>query len=408
VHLLYIHQHFCTNEGSSGTRSYDIARHLAAQGHRVTMISGISDSCGVGQPPWYRLFMKRRMDGFDVLFCNVFYSNKLRPWRRMWGFCAFAVLAVLRGLFLRKVDLVFATSTPLTVGIPGYLLGKLHRAPFVFEVRDIWPESLVRSGWVTEKKLSIRLMGALEAFIYRRARRILVVSPGFEVRLVERGVPAEKLKTVPLGADGDLFRDVTPDELFREQYGLKDKFVAIYTGAHGKANGLDYILDAAERSRGRPEIAYVLLGSGSERDRLRQEARSRGLGNVVFADAVSKVRLPGILAVCQVGLMILKDIGEPRPVLPNKIFDYMFMGMPAVVNFAGPTWDMVQAEQCGLFAEPLRPESLTEAVVRLKDDPELARRLGDNGRRAARSTYDRHIIADQLAETFQDVLKHSK
>ncbi|MBN2582456.1 MAG: glycosyltransferase family 4 protein [Planctomycetes bacterium] len=405
MHLVYIHQHFCTNEGSSGTRSYDIARHLAAQGHRVTMVSGISDSCGVERPAWYRLFMRRRMEGFDVIFCNVFYSNKLKPWRRTWSFCWFAVLAALRGLFLRKVDLIFATSTPLTVGIPGYLLSKLHWAPFVFEVRDIWPESLVRSGWVTEKKLSIRLMAGLEAFVYKRACKILVVSPGFEVRLVERGVPAEKLKTIPLGADGDLFREVTPDESFREQYGLQGKFVAIYTGAHGKANGLDYILDAAERSKDRPEIAYVLLGSGSERDRLREEARSRGLTNVVFADAVSKVRLPGILAVCQVGLMILKDIGEPRPVLPNKIFDYMFMGMPAVVNFAGPTWDMVQEEECGLFADPLHPESLADCVARLMGDCELARRLGENGRQAARGKYDRGIIADQLAEAFQDVLK---
>jgi len=406
MHFIYVHQHFCTNEGTSGTRSYDVARHLAAQGHRVTVISGLSDSCGMARLPWYRWFQKRRMEGFDVLVCNVFYSNKLKPIRRMWAFCWFAVLATLRGLFVRRVDLVFATSTPLTVGIPGYLLGKRHRVPFVFEVRDIWPESFVRSGWVTERSLSIRLMARLEAFIYKHAVKILVVSPGFERRLIERGVPAEKLKTIPLGADGDLFREVTPDESFRRQYGLEGKFVAIYTGAHGKANGLDYILAAAECSAkaGRTEIAYVLLGSGSERDRLRQEAQAKGLTNVVFAEAVSKTRLPGILAVCQVGLMILKDIGEPRPVLPNKIFDYMFMGMPAVVNFAGPTWEMVEREECGLFADPTRPEALADAVARLSAEPELARRLGSNGQRAARSTYDRRIIADQLIQTFQQVL----
>jgi glycosyltransferase involved in cell wall biosynthesis len=408
MHVLYIHQHFCTNEGSSGTRSYDVSRHLVAQGHRVTVLSGATDICGAPPMPWYRLFRKVRMDGFDVLYCRATYANRLKPLARMWAFCWFAVLAAVRGLFVRKVDLVFATSMPLMVGLPGWWLGLWHRAPFVFEVRDVWPDSIIRSGWVTKDHLGIRMLCTLERFIYRRAVKILVVSPGFEPRLVERGVPAEKLQTIPLGADGELFRQITPDHQFLERYGLTGKFIAIYTGAHGKANGLDYVLAAAEKSLSRPDLAYVLIGPGGERERLRQVARDRGLTNVVFADTVSKVELPGILAACHVGLMILKDIGEPRPVLPNKIFDYMFVGLPSVVNFAGPTWDMMQQEDCGLFADPKRPQALAETLAQLHDQPDLARRLGDHGRQAAWNKYDRRIIAAQLAAAFQQVLDQAK
>jgi len=404
VKIVYIHQHFTTNRGSGGTRSYDVARYMVQAGHQVHMICGICDISGLEPMPWYKLFRRQNIDGIDVTVCNVPYSNRFGGIKRTWAFLWFAFLATIAPLWIRNVGLVFATSTPLTVGIPGYISAKLKRVPFVFEVRDIWPESFIRSGWVTGKELNIRLMGKLEGFLYNHAAKILLVSSGFEKRLIERGLEPCRLKTILLGADGNLFVDVTADEGFLDKYNLRDKKIAIYTGAHGKANGLDYILDAAKFGRDRVDITYVLIGDGSEKPRLKERAKKEGLDNVVFADAVSKEKLGGILAVCHIGLMILKDINEPRPVTPNKIFDYMFMGMPSLVNFEGPTIEMARADGSGLYVDPTRPQDLAEKVKMLADNPPLRAELGKRGREAAWEKYDRRIIANQLMETFNEVV----
>lgn len=393
-----------TNKGAGGTRSYDVAKHMVRYGHEVYMICGIYDISGIDPMPWYKLFRKEHMDGIEVTICNVYYSNKFNSLKRYWAFLWFAVLASVAVARIKNPELVFATSTPLTVGIPGHIGAHLKKVPFIFEVRDLWPESFVRSGWVKGTELSIKLMEKLEVFLYNRARKILLVSPGFEQRLIERGYAPGKLRTILLGADGSLFEQVTPDHEFLKTHNLEGKSIAIFTGAHGKANGLDYVVDAAAHSMKRPDIAYVLIGEGSEKNRLKERAKEEGLTNIIFADAVPKEQLSGILAVCQIGLMILKDIGEPRPVTPNKIFDYMFMAMPSIVNFEGPTIDMVRQEECGLFANPHRPEDLAEKIHWLTDNPEQSRHMGQNGKKAAFARYDRKTIATQLIDTFQEVL----
>jgi len=406
--IIYIHQHFMTNRGAGGTRSYDVAKYMVKLGHEVHMICGVYDTSGIKRLPWYKLFREEVMDGIEVTVCNAFYSNEFGGLKRTWIFLWFAFLATIAAVRVRRPDLIFATSTPLTVGIPGYIASRLKRAPFVFEVRDIWPESLILSGWVTGKELYIRLMTRLEAFCYRKAAKILLVSKGFEERLIERGLKPEKLKTIPLGADGNMFREVTPDSTFLDKQNLHNKTIAVYTGAHGKANGLDYIVEAAEHCRDREDIAYVLIGTGGEKEMLKEKAKAKRLNNVVFADAVPKEQLPGILAVCHIGLMILKHIEGGRPVTPNKIFDYMFTGMPSIVNFEGPTIDMVRKHGCGVLANGLSPEDLAEKTKMLTDNLELREEMGRGAKKAAWEKYDRKIIADQLVQTFEDVLAISR
>ena len=394
-----------TNRGAGGTRSYDVAKHMVRAGHQVHIICGIYDISGLDPLPWYRLFRRENIDGIDVTICNVPYSNLLSGLKRTWAFLWFAFLATLVAVTACKPDVVFATSTPLTVGIPGYIAAFVKRVPFVFEVRDIWPESFMRSGWVTGKELSIRLMARLESFLYAHAARILLVSDGFEKRLIERGLPPEKLQTILLGADGAMFRNAAADQEFLQAHDLADKKIAIFTGAHGKANGLDYILDAAMLTADRQDIAYLLIGEGQERPRLKQRAHDEALDNVVFADAVAKEDLVGILAGCHIGLMILKDINEPRPVTPNKIFDYMFVGLPSLVNFEGPTVDMVNEVGCGMLVDPKQPAELAQRVKQLVDDPGLCRQMGDKGRDYAWQKCERKIIAQQLIQAFEDVLQ---
>jgi glycosyltransferase involved in cell wall biosynthesis len=402
--LVYIHQHFVTNEGTSGTRSYDVSRHLVRMGHDVTMVCGVHDQSSLARLPWWRLFRTEHVDGIKVVSCNAYYSNKLRVMARLWCFLKFAMLAMVATWRQRRPDLVFATSTPLTVGIPGRLGSALKGCPYVFEVRDLWPEDLLDAGRI-KPGFPYRIWQWLELFSYKKAARILLVSKGFHDRLLERGFAPDRLETVLLGADGDLFKDVSPDTEYMRRHGLDGRIVAVYTGAHGDANGLFQVLDAAERLKDRSDIAIALIGDGKMKASLRADADRRGLSSVHFLDPVPKLQLPGILAACHIGLMILKQITRPRWVTPNKIFDYMFTGLPSIVNFAGTTAELVESVGAGVASTPGDPADLAARIRHWADNPEDRARIGRRAREVAYSQFDRTMIAHRLAEIFEDVCR---
>ncbi len=404
MRLLYLHQHFVCGDGAGGTRSYDVSRHLAAMGHRVTLICGRADLSGLPDMPWWQLWRRCLIDGIEVVVCNVPYSNKMNIPRRLWSFLGFGVLATLAGFWSRRPDLVFATSLPLEIIVPGSFSALFHAVPLVFEVRDLWPEDLIAAGRIKAGSLGARLQGLLERYAYWRAKRTLLVSRGFHERLLERGYPPDSLQTVLLGGDGTLFRDVEPDREYLRAVGLDGKFVAVYAGVHGAANGLEQVLDAAEHLRGRSDIAILLIGDGKRRDALIDDARRRHLTNVHLLPPVPKVRVPGILAACHLGLMILAQISRPRWVTPNKLFDYMFAGLPTIVNFAGTTAQLVESEGAGVASVPGSAEDLAAKIRYYADHPEEGRAVGERARQHAWANYDRAGIARQLAEVFEEVI----
>lgn len=401
--LIYIHQHFVTNEGTSGTRSYDVSRYMVQMGHQVTVVCGLLDQSSLKPMPFWRCFRTEHIDGIKVVVCNAKYSNKQKVPARLWTFLKFSVLSLLAVVLERGVDLIFATSTPLTVGIPGRIGAALKGLPYVFEVRDLWPEDLLDAGRI-RPGLQYKLWEWLELFSYRKARKILLVSKGFEDRLIERGFDPARLRTIVLGADGTLFKDAKPDHDYIARHGLTGKTIAIYTGAHGDANGLFQVLDAAERLRDRTDIALVFIGDGKMKQALKDDAARRGLANIHFLDPVQKLQLPGILAACQIGLMILKQITRPRWVTPNKIFDYMFTGIPAIVNFAGTTAEMVEADGAGYAARPGDADDLAAKIRHLADHPEERQAIGKRAREVAYAKYDRRMIAEQLLSVFEECL----
>ena len=397
--LLYIHQHFVTNEGHGGTRSYNVAATLVRHGWDVTVVTGIFDQ-GPFAADGRGLFSTEWIDGIKVVVCNVTYSNYQGFARRLWAFAAFAVLATIAAVRERGVDVVFATSTPLTVGWPGLVAGYVKRRPFVFEVRDIWPEDLVLSGGMSPGFFA-DLMTRMETLFYRRAARVLTVSPGFTDRLRERGLPDAVLDTVPLGGDGELYADPSPDVAWLDRHGLTGKTVAVYAGAHGYLNGLDYVLAAAEGLRDRPDVAVVLIGDGAKKPELQRAAAERGLANVVFADPVPRRAIPSILSACHVGLMILLDTPAMARVLPNKAFDYMFAGLPTVVNFAGTTRRMIESIGAGVGCDSGDPSNLARELIALADDPERRAEMGRRARQAALADYDRPRLAERLMHIFE-------
>lgn len=397
--LLYIHQHFVTNEGTGGTRSYSISRAFVEAGRQVTVITGIFDQGPFtdGQSSWFRTVW---IDGIKVIVCNVPYSNYQGFAKRLWAFGAFVVLATIAAIRERGVDLVFATSTPLTVGWPGLIAGYAKRKPFVFEVRDIWPEDLVLSG-AMKPGLFARIMTWMEELFYRRAVRVLTVSPGFTARLAERGVPERVLETVPLGGDDELYAELEPDRKWLAEHGLSDKMVAVYAGAHGMMNGLEYVVEAATHLRHRNDIAIVLVGDGMRKPALREMVQDQGLTNVVLADPVPRRRIPSVLSACDVGLLILRDSPSMQRVLPNKLFDYMFAGLPTVTNFPGTSRGVLEEIGAGLGADATDPADLAAVLERLADDPEARNEMGRRARRAGMERFSRQVLAHRLMWVFE-------
>uniref|UniRef100_UPI003A8ADAD5 glycosyltransferase family 4 protein n=1 Tax=Litorimonas sp. TaxID=1892381 RepID=UPI003A8ADAD5 len=294
MHILYFHQHFSTPTGSAGTRSYEMAQALLRKNHTVTMVCGSYAQGNTGlSGPFQGGRRRGTVDGIDVIEFDLDYGNHMGIFQRFGVFAKFAVGSI--GLAMREpADVVFATTTPLTAGIPGIFARWLRRKPFVFEVRDLWPE-LPKAMGAIENPIVLWLMSVLEWVSYRSADRLIGLSPGIVEGIASRGVDRDRIAMVPNGCDLDLFGDAS--EPWRPDAVRADQMLAIFTGTHGNANGLDAVLDAAAvlKSRARDDIRIALVGQGREKHRLQQRADAEQLNNILFLDPVPKTELAGLI-----------------------------------------------------------------------------------------------------------------
>src|SRR5258708_3716059 len=309
MHILYFHQHFTTPDGSSGTRSYEISKRLLASGHRVTMVCGAAALSKSGlSGPFLNGRRESSVDGIYVIELELPYSNYQSFLRRSLTFLRFAFRSVILALRL-DYDIVFATSTPLTAALPGIAARWLRRKPFVFEVRDLWPE-LPRAMGVIRNPLMLLMMDWLEYVAYHSANSCVALSPGIAQGITRRGVPESRVVIAPNGCDLDLFAPNAAQPLVEIPGLTPAAFVAAFTGAHGVANGLDAVLDAAAelRVRGRTDIFFIFIGEGKEKSDLIKRAQHEKLRNCLFVDPMSKKALAQFLCRrANVGLMILAN-----------------------------------------------------------------------------------------------------
>jgi len=396
--ILYFHQHFSTPKGSAGIRSYEMARRLIKRGHQVTMVCG--SYCG-GETGLTESFVNslRRgtVDGIDVIEFNLAYSNNDSFIKRSLTFAKFALRSV--GLaFTEQYDVVFATTTPLTAGIPGIFARWLRRKPFVFEVRDLWPE-LPRAMGVIRNPMVLGAMGFLEWVSYRSAHRLIGLSPGIVDGIARLNVPSERISLVPNGCDLDIFTgDLEP---WRPIAVKQDDLMAVFAGTHGIANGLDAVLNAAQflKQRGREDIKLVLIGQGKLKTQLQDHAKTEGLTNVIFHDSVDKKQLAGLLASADIGLQILANIPAfYYGTSPNKFFDYISAGLPVLNNYPGWLAEQINKHQCGFAVPPDNAEAFADALEKAADNRDELIMMGRNGRKLAVSKYDRKSLADQWVD----------
>lgn len=407
MHILYIHQYFASRRGRTGTRSYEFGRFLVDKGHRVTMITS-----GLANPefpvPEGRRHAERQVDGIRVVSVAGGYNDPhlgtaLNGWRRMLRFYEFARAASGVATILDRPDVVFATHTPLTVGLAGMSISRHFAVPFVFEVRDLWPDALVNVG-ALGNPLAIWWLRRMARKIYRRADHIVALSPGMKEGIVREGVAPSKVTLIPNASDLDLFRPDLDGRAARKRLGLGERFAAVYFGAMGLANGLEYVIETARilAQRKQDHIVLVLQGDGGKRDELAAMARRLDLQNVVFGDLVPKEEVPAIVAGCDVCLTIARP-GKDPTWSPNKLFDSLAAGRPVLINIAGWLRELIERNACGRFVAPDRPAALADALVELSRNPALCGQMGRNARALAEREFDRNLLAARLEHVLTQV-----
>lgn len=395
MNVLYFHQHFSTPNGSTGIRSYEMAQRLLKQGNQVTMVCG---SYGGGETGLISDFIKGRregiVDGIHIVEFDLAYSNTDGLVKRAGTFLKFAIKSISIALTY-KYDVVFATTTPLTAGIPGIFARWLRGKPFVFEVRDLWPE-LPKEMGVIKNPLVLTAMSILEWCSYRSAHRCIGLSPGIVEGIKKRGVKASKVAIVPNGCDFTIFADdVAP---WRPD-GVEDTdLMAVFTGTHGLANGLDAALNAAKelKMRGRNDIKLVLVGQGKLKEDLQARAKRADLDNVIFHSPVNKSKLAELLKGADIGLQLLANIPAfYYGTSPNKFFDYISAGLPVLNNYPGWLAGMIKDNNCGYAIEPDNAQAFADALENAADNKESLPAMGERAQALAKRDFNRHNLADK-------------
>jgi len=405
MHILLIHQAFAALDEPGGTRHHELARWLAARGHRVTVIASPvsyltgattrlpqdSQNLGAGQ----------HGEGVRVIRAYTYRALHKSFVHRVFAFISFMVSSFVLGLRVKNVDLVWGTSPPIFQGVTAWALARLRGAKFLFEVRDLWPAFAVAVG-VLKNPILIRMTLWLERFLYRHADRVMVNSPGYVDHVQARG--AARVAIIPNGADPEMFDPADKGELFRSEHQLEDRFVVMYAGAHGMSNDLGVLLGAADLLRDLSEIRVVFVGDGKEKPSLQAQATARGLGNVLFLPPVPKSEMGKALAGADACIAILKPLEAYKTTYPNKVFDYMAAGRPVVLAIDGVIREVVEAAGGGIFSAPGDAAALAETIRALAKDPGHAREMGLAGRKYLEVHFRREVIAEQLLSLLEETV----
>jgi glycosyltransferase involved in cell wall biosynthesis len=403
MHILLIHQAFAALDEAGGTRHHELALSLVERGHCVTVItSPVSYLSGTqrGKSHWVE---KERDDAGITILRTYTYAALHRSFgHRVFSFLSFMVSSFWVGLSVREVDLVWGTSPPIFQGITAWVLARLKRVPFLFEVRDLWPAFAIAIG-VLRNPLLIWGSLWLETFLYRRADRVVVNSPGYIEHVKAHG--ARRVELIPNGADPAMFDPCSNGAAFRQENGLDGKFLVVYAGAHGISNDLGIILQAALQLKDEAGICFALVGDGKEKPTLQSQAQQMGLENLIFLPPVPKREMSQVLAAADACIAILKPLELYKTTYPNKVFDYMAAGRPVVLAIDGVIRQVIEEAGAGIPVGPGNPSSLAQAVLRLAADHVQGGNLGSKMGLAGRVYIEKHFSRAKSAEKLSLMLE---
>ena len=401
MHILFLSDNFPPEVNAPASRTFEHCREWVALGAQVTVIT-----CAPNFPQGKvfdgyqnRLWQSEIIEGIHVIRVWSFITANEGFTRRILDYISFMVSATLAAFFVRKVNIVVGTSPQFFTACAAWVVGGVKCVPWVFELRDIWPESIKAVGAMRDS-LAIRLLERLELFLYRHATSIITVTHTFKSTLIQRGIDGKKIEVVTNGVDLNHFIPREKDSDLVYELGLQDKFVAGYIGTHGMAHGLETLLDAAQLIQNRSggeNISILFLGNGAKKSELVASAKSRGLTNTLFLDSISKADVTRYWSLLDASIIHLRKTDLFASVIPSKLFECMGMGIPVLHGVAGESAQIVFTEQVGEVFESDNSSQLVELLLDLKTDPIRIDKYRKNGIGAAKRYDRKHLAAKMLA-----------
>ena len=412
--ILYVSQYFPPEMGAPAARVSELSHYWAQEVHEVTVLTGFPNHPTGVVPKEYRrkfrrLVAREKTNGVNVVRTWLLPFPNRRTYQRMLNYSSFCLSAAATGLFTERPDVVIASSPQLLVGLSGWWLARCKRARFIFEVRDLWPESLAAVGVGGADSIVYRALARIAGFLYRNADHIVVVTPAFKEYLVQHWqVAPEKISVIENGVEADLFSPRTESAL-RTELGAERKFVVSYIGTMGNAHGLQMLVEAAAQfQHSAPGVLFLLVGEGAEKEQLVSLVRLRGLTNVRFVDQQSREKIPAYICASDACVVLLKKSEVFKTVIPSKMLEFMSCARPVILGVEGQARKILEEARAGICVEPEDPAELAQAVLRLAGDEQLRETLGRNGRRHVLQHFSRRQTAMMYLDLLQALLGEEK
>jgi glycosyltransferase involved in cell wall biosynthesis len=409
--IVYVSQYYPPEMCAPAARVSELARHWVDAGHEVTVLTGFPNHPtgvlhGDYRKKLRRLVWRENVDGVRVVRTWLLPLPNRSARERILNYSSFCVSAASSGTFLPRPDVVIATSPQLLVGLAGLGIATRHRVPLIFEVRDLWPESLSAVGMSSPTSFMNRTLGAVADFLYAKADRIVVVTPAFREHLItHRNVNADKIFVIENGVETALFSPALPNEDLKQHLGIQGRFVVGYIGTIGMAHGLETLVEAASIVRSSmPEVVFLVVGEGAEKQRIRELARSNDLSNIVLVEQQPRDHIPQFIHACDACLVLLRRADLFQTVIPTKMLEFMSCGRPVILGVDGQARKILEAAKAGIYVEPDNPSALVEAICRLRSNPSLSHSLGRNGRHHILAHYSRSQSATAYISLLEKVL----
>lgn len=406
MHIVILYQFYLRPGEPGHSRVNEYARRWAESGHQVSVITGqTSYMTGRKEREYFRKLCVREKDGkVEVYRCFVPDDANRSFLRRAYSYFAFAFSSAVIFKRLKSPSVLLASSPPLTIGMPALMICRMTKIPMLFEVRDLWPESAISTGVLTNKPM-IRFLSWLEKRCYRAADCLNVLTPAFKEDIVGRGLKeADLIHNVQAGVDVDEMNPEKYSEEIRTKMGWGGKKVVLYTGAIGRANRLDQLVDTALVLKERSDVLLAVVGGGMEEDQLKERVENEGLSNIVFYGSRSKEEMPEIIASADICLAVLMKSETFKTVYPNKVFDYMACERPVIVAIDGMIRTLLEDQEAGIFVEPENAGEIAQGILELVSDEKRCVELGRNGRRFVVDEFDRNVMAAKYEGILEDLV----
>ena len=405
MHILFLTDNFPPEVNAPATRTFEHCLRWVKWGHKVTVITCVPNFPKGKVFPGYqnRLYQIEWMEGIKVIRVWTYIAPNKGVVRRSLDYVSFMPSAIVASVFIKGVDVIIGTSPQFFAVCAAYVVSLIKRVPFVFELRDIWPDSIVAVG-AMRPSLPVRILEKIELFLYRRASAVIALTWAFKENLVSRRIPESKIYVLPNGVDLNLFQPRKKPIALVEALGIQDKRVISYIGTVGMAHAVDKIVEVARAMQNDKRVFFLILGDGAEWERIRYLVQSWRLTNIAVKPLVPKNEVINYYALSDVFLVTLRDTDLFRTVIPSKIFEAMAMGLPIICAVDGQCRAIVEQAQAGIFVKPENVNGMIEAIKRLLDAPDLASQMGQNGRSYVATHFDRDKLAQQMLSVLEKVV----